>query len=89
MFELKIKKTALKDLNNLDNEIFIKIDKAILSLKENSHPIQSQKLKGKTNQYRLRLGNYRILYEINKITKSITIYRIKHRQSAYKGIWRS
>lgn len=88
MFELNIKNTAQKDLDYLDEKIFIKLDSAILSLKENPYPIYSQKLGGKTNQYRLKIGDYRVLYEINKSAKTIIVFRVKHRQSAYKGIWR-
>lgn len=88
MFELYIKNSARKDMDNLDDGVFTKIDKVILSLKENPYHMHSQKLSGKINQYRLKIGNYRILYEINKSLKIITICRVKHRQSAYKGIWR-
>lgn len=88
MFEIKIKKTAFKDLNNLDDKTFARIDEAILSLKENPYPLHSSKLSGKSNQYRIKIGAYRILYSIHKPAKTITIYRVKHRQSAYKHLWR-
>jgi len=58
MHRLVIKRTARKELDNLPDQIFLKIDKAILSLKENPYPHpQSIKLKGEDKR-RLRIGDY-------------------------------
>lgn len=47
MYSLEIKKTARKELDNLPDHIFLKIDKAILSLKKDPYPYpQSKELKG-------------------------------------------
>lgn len=56
MHKLIIKKSARKELDNISNPFFLKIDEAILALKNNPHPYpQSKKLKGE-NKYRLRAG---------------------------------
>jgi mRNA interferase RelE/StbE len=52
-------------------------------LADNPRPRQSIKLSG-TESYRLRVGDYRILYEINNPAKSVTVYRIKHRREVYR-----
>jgi mRNA interferase RelE/StbE len=63
MYKLIIKKSARKELDSLPEEIFMKIDKAILSLKENPFPYpQSKGLKGEEKR-RLRAGNYRVIYD--------------------------
>jgi mRNA interferase RelE/StbE len=43
-----------------------------------------KKLKGEENAYRIRVGDYRIVYTINDVIKIIEIQRIRHRKDAYK-----
>jgi len=84
MYKLAIKKSARKELNNLPDKIFLKIDKSILSLKENPFPYpQVKKLKGEY-KCRLRVGDYRVVYSVDEDQKTITIYRIRHRKDVYR-----
>jgi len=84
MYKLAIKKSARKELNNLPDKIFLKIDKSILSLKENPFPYpQVKKLKGE-DKCRLRVGDYRVVYSVDEDQKTITIYRIRHRKDVYR-----
>ncbi|MDP3113028.1 MAG: type II toxin-antitoxin system RelE/ParE family toxin [Thermodesulfovibrionales bacterium] len=84
MYRLKIKKSAQKELNALPDQIFIKADKAILSLKEEPFPFpQSKELKGE-NKRRLRVGDYRVVYTVNEEQNLITIFRVRHRKDVYR-----
>ena len=84
MYKLKIKKSAQKEIDTLPDQIFIKVDKAILSLKEDPFPFpQSKRLKGE-NKCRLRAGDYRIVYTVNEENKVITIFRVRHRKDVYR-----
>ncbi|MEW6418688.1 MAG: type II toxin-antitoxin system RelE/ParE family toxin [Nitrospirota bacterium] len=84
MYKLAIKKSARKELDNLSDQIFLKIDKSILSLKENPFPYpQAKKLKGE-DKCRLRVGDYRVVYSIDEDQKTITIYRVRHRKDIYR-----
>jgi mRNA interferase RelE/StbE len=84
MYKIKIKKTALKELDNLPDSTYLKIDEVILSLKENPFPYpQSKKLKGENNR-RLRLGDYRVVYTVDEKEKIITVFHIRHRKDAYR-----
>ncbi|MCC6325023.1 MAG: type II toxin-antitoxin system RelE/ParE family toxin [Candidatus Brocadia sp.] len=84
MYKLIIKKSARKELDNISNPFFLKIDEAILSLKNNPHPYpQSKKLKG-DDKYRLRVGDFRVIYTVDEKQKIITIYRIRHRKDIYR-----
>ena len=51
---------------------------------ENPFPYDSKKLKANENAYRIRVGNYRILYEVFKQNLIIKIVRVAHRKDAYK-----
>ena len=84
MYKLAIKKSARKELDNLTDQIFLKVDKSMLSLKDNPFPYpQAKKLKGE-NKCRLRIGDYRVIYSIDEDQKTITIYRVRHRRDVYR-----
>ncbi|MBI5886987.1 MAG: type II toxin-antitoxin system RelE/ParE family toxin [Deltaproteobacteria bacterium] len=68
----------------MTDELFLKIDRAILSLKNDPFPHpQSEKLKGEDSR-RLRVGDYRIVYTVDIADKILTIYKIRHRRDAYR-----
>jgi len=84
MYKLDIKKSTRKELDNLPDQIFLKIDKAILSLKRDPFPYpQSKELKGK-NKRRLRVGDYRVVYAVDEQQKIITVFCVRHRKDVYK-----
>jgi len=84
MYRLAIKKSARKELDRLPDQIFPKIDNAILSLSENPFPYpQSKKLKG-GETCRLRVGDYRVIYSVNEEQETITIFRVRHRKEVYR-----
>jgi len=74
---------AEKDLNKLEAKLGFKILEKIKDLSQNPRPQGSKKLKT-TNYYRIRVSDYRVVYEINEIEKSITIFKIRHRKDVYK-----
>ena len=83
MYKLNILPHAQKDLDQLHGKIFESLKNKILHLVNNPRPFGALKL---TNEdgYRIRSGDYRILYRINDKTKEIFIYRVKHRKEAYR-----
>lgn len=86
MYRLVIKKPARKELDSLPKQTFLKIDKAILSLKANPFPHpQSIILKGKDKR-RLRAGDYRVVYTVDEGQKVVTIYRVRHRKDVYRQV---
>ncbi|MEA1869292.1 MAG: type II toxin-antitoxin system RelE/ParE family toxin [Euryarchaeota archaeon] len=83
MYEIRIKKSAEKDLGALDDKTYIRIDEKIQRLRNNPFPKGVAKLRGGGNRYRIRDGKYRMLYEIDQKDKIIIIYRIKLRKTVY------
>ena len=59
------------------------LEKAMLNLEENPRPFGYKKLKGR-NAYRIREGDYRIIYEIEDKIITITVTNIGHRKNIYK-----
>lgn len=83
-YHIIILPTAEKELRKLPLQVFLKIDEAILSLKDNPRPSGCKKLQGFVNTYRIRTGNYRILYRIEDKELIIEVIRIADRKDAYK-----
>ncbi|MGR3317174.1 MAG: type II toxin-antitoxin system RelE family toxin [Candidatus Anammoxibacter sp.] len=75
-YHILIERKARKEAQNVSSPEIVKIDKAILSLSVNPRPNNCKKLTGKEG-FRIRVGNYRILYKIDDKTKTIIVYRIK------------
>lgn len=82
-YRLIIEHKAKKEASKIPYNFRSKIDKAILSLGENPRPYGSKKLTDKEG-YRIRVGDYRILYTIDDKAKVVVIYRIKIRGEVYK-----
>ena len=83
MYKIIIERKAAKEIENLPNDTIQRITDAIKNLKLNPRPHGSKKLKGEVG-WRVRIGDYRILYTIVDNQKLITIYKVKHRKEAYR-----
>jgi mRNA interferase RelE/StbE len=82
-YSLEIKQSAQKELDALDNALFGRIDKRILALASNPRPTGCKKLKGYKDQWRIRIGDYRMIYIINDSTKTVTVTHVAHRREVY------
>ena len=84
MYRITLKKSARKELDGLSDTDFLKVDKAILLLKEKPFPHpQSIQLKGEDKR-RLRVGVYRVIYTVDESRKAVTVYRVRHRKDVYR-----
>jgi len=75
--------SAERDCDRLDQVIYRRCRKGMLELESDPRPHGSQKLTGEDG-YRIRVGDYRILYRIDDPTKKVYIYRVKHRREVYR-----
>lgn len=82
-YQLKIIPKAQKDLDGIRGKDFSFIKKKILPLSQNPRPFGCKKLT-KEDGYRIRVGNFRILYRIDDTLREVIIYRIKYRKEAYR-----
>jgi mRNA interferase RelE/StbE len=78
-----LSKKAQKTLDNFSDYIAEPIFRAIAALEENPRPVGYKKLKGR-DAFRIRSGNYRIIYEIIDDKLIITVVAIGHRKNIYK-----
>jgi mRNA interferase RelE/StbE len=82
-YKIEIKKSAVKELNNLPINELKKIVQKIQNLADNPRPSGCKKLTGE-EKYRIRSGNYRILYIIEDNILIIYIVKIGHRREVYR-----
>lgn len=83
-YTILYKRSASEELLQLPANIAHKVKTAIDSLSENPRPQGCKKLKGSVNEYRIRIGNYRVIYTISKTVLIVTIIKIAHRKDVYR-----
>lgn len=83
IFELRIKRSAEKEMDRLPREVFERVTEAILNLEIDPRPRSSKKLRG-VDEYRLRVGPYRILYLIDDEKRVVEIVAVGHRREVYR-----
>lgn len=81
IYKIKFEKRAFQELDKLDQIISRRILRNIKELKESFHTKDVKRLKGQ-NIYRLRIGNYRVLFYIEN--DLISILKVGHRKNIYK-----
>ena len=82
-YSIRIKQSALKEIEKIDKPTRFRIVKAIDELAENPHV--GKALKGHLSGLRrIRVGNYRIVYEINQGEVLVLVLRVSHRSQAYR-----
>ncbi|WP_295649244.1 type II toxin-antitoxin system RelE/ParE family toxin [uncultured Mucilaginibacter sp.] len=81
---LIIKKSAEKEIANLPLPIVEKLYKEFTNLSRNPRPNGVRKLSGFKNLYRMRLGDYRVVYSIEDNVLIIHVLKVGHRKDVYK-----
>ncbi|MEO8861462.1 MAG: type II toxin-antitoxin system RelE/ParE family toxin [Ginsengibacter sp.] len=85
MYNLVIEKYALKNIAKINPSNLPAIRDSIASLAANPRPTGYKKLKG-INAYRIRSGNYRIIYEIHDNIVTIVVIDVGHRREIYRRL---
>ena len=84
MYEVYLERSAENDLKRLPTSIFHRIIPQIKTLGENPRPSGCRKITGSKNDWRIRIGDYRIIYEIDEKAKAVRIMRVRHRREVYQ-----
>ena len=84
MYTLLFEKRVLKDLDRLPKQVLIRVDKNIRLLAQNSLPPGSKKLVGEHRMYRIRQGDYRIIYTVDHKAEEVRILAVRHRKESYR-----
>jgi mRNA interferase RelE/StbE len=82
-YRILIRSSAEKEMDALPQSIHKRISTKILALQMDPRPIGTKKLEG-IEGYRLRVGDYRVIYTIDDRSRSITVTLVAHRREAYR-----
>ncbi len=84
-YTVLIKRLAEKEMDRLPARTFDRVAQGILKLERDPRPKGSRKLRG-VQDYRLRVGEYRILYSIDDDQRVVEVVAVGHRRDVYRGI---
>jgi len=82
-YKVQIVHAAEKEMDKLPAVIHTRISRRILSLEANPRPRGVKKLGGR-EEYRLRAGDYRVLYTVDDKDNMVTIFAVGHRREVYR-----
>jgi mRNA interferase RelE/StbE len=83
-WRIEFTRSASKDLRALDAKLVARLLTAIEALAADPHPPGSKKLASSLATHRLRVGDYRVVYEIDVGILLILVVRIRHRREVYR-----
>lgn len=85
LYKIQWKRSAKKELKKLDKQVILRILQAVESLAEDPwQSAASKKLVGSDSIYRLRVGDYRIIYNLESSVLTIEIIKVGHRKEIYR-----
>ncbi len=85
-YKVVFKPSVEKDLRTLPKSVIERVFRRIELLGSNPFPRQSMKLAGAEQLYRVRVGDYRIVYGVDKKAKQVLVHYVRHRQDVYRQI---
>lgn len=83
-YKIEWKHSAVKELKQLPKETIRKIHSAVEELSQNPYAHGSKKLIGLENNFRIRVGNYRIVYAVISKVLTVEIISVGHRKDIYR-----
>jgi mRNA interferase RelE/StbE len=84
MYRVLLERAAERDLSRLSVEVHERVITALQGLADHPRPPGCRKLIGSKNDWRIRVGDYRILYEIADSDREMRVNRIRHRREVYR-----
>ncbi|OHB75331.1 MAG: hypothetical protein A2Z25_01875 [Planctomycetes bacterium RBG_16_55_9] len=86
LYKVTFKPSVEKDLRSLPQSVVKRIFKLVNALKEEPFPRQSKKLAGAEQLYRVRTGDYRVIYGVDKDNRQVIVHYVRHRRDVYRRL---
>jgi mRNA interferase RelE/StbE len=83
-YSLSIKSSAQRELDAVSDEAFARIDRKIAALTSAPRPSGCAKLAGYRDLWRIRVGDYRVIYIIDDAQRHVSVIRVAHRREVYQ-----
>ncbi len=82
-YSVEFSQRAVRQIDALEAKLRIRIIKKIEALSDNPRPPGVQKLAGSENDYRIRIGDYRVVYEVRDALLIVLVIKVAHRRQVY------
>lgn len=86
MHDIDIRRRAQRDLDRLPRGDAQAVSRAILELAQTPRPRGADRLRSNGRYWRIRQGDYRIVYDIDDSRQLVTVVRIGHRREVYRSL---
>lgn len=84
VYQVLLERSAERDLRRLSAEVHDRVIEAIRELSNDPRPPGCRKLAGTKDDWRIRVGDYRIVYEIADAVRIVRVHRVRHRRDVYR-----
>lgn len=84
-YQVIISRTARKHLNSLPEHVRARLTREIEALRDDPRPAGNLKLKGYADEYRIRIGDYRVRYRIDDSASEVAVIDVRHRKDIYRA----
>jgi mRNA interferase RelE/StbE len=85
VYSLSIKPSAAKEIQSTsDKATLMRLIEKVKSLATQPRPLGSEKLAGRPNLYRVRQGNYRVIYSVDDEARVVDVVKVGHRKDVYR-----
>ncbi len=84
-YSVELKPSARKELERLSEKLIERIFPKLEALEDEPRPAGCKKLKGGRDEWRIRVGDYRVVYAIDDVKVRVSVTRIRHRSEVYEG----
>ena len=85
-YKLLVRSSFRKDLKRLSRDVAERVSTKVDSLATDPFPADSKKLKGHERLYRIRVGAYRVVYEVDTEVRVIALTYARHRRDVYRNL---
>jgi mRNA interferase RelE/StbE len=82
-YAVELKPSARKELESLPDNVLARVVSKLESLTQDPRPAGCKKLKGYKDQWRIRIGDWRVVYIIDDNARLVSVTRIAHRREVY------
>ena len=82
-YSVEFSRRAARQIDGLETDLRVRVIKRIEALSDNPRPPGVQKLSGSEGDYRIRIGDYRVVYEIRDALLMVLIMKVAHRRQVY------
>jgi mRNA interferase RelE/StbE len=83
-YAITFARSARKELEKLPASVVQRVFPKIESLVQEPHPQGCRKIQGEQNLWRIRVGQYRVIYAVHDIEKTVDVIAVRHRSQAYR-----